>query len=731
MPSPFRLMTSSPYIACGFLLAVGACRHPAAPVPLEATPPRPDPLHSSSMSDPREDESFEWLEEVEGEAPLAWARAHNARSEGKLTRAPGFASLEQRLFSIYSAKDKIPAVTQLGPWLYNFWVDAERPRGLWRRTTWAEYRKVEPTWETVLDVQALGEAEKESWVFGGTRCLYPQYKKCLVFLSRGGGDADVVREFDLEAKAFVPDGFVLPEAKTNVSWKDDDTLYVGTDFGAGSLTASGYPRVIKEWKRGTPLSSAREIFSVKVGDIAASGTRVFDHGRVHDVFTRAIDFEHSETFLLREGQLVRVNKPDGADFGLWDDQMLLRLRSPLAVGGQTFPQGSLLVTPLEAFLNGNARFHALFTPTAHESLDDWTGTKTHLIVTSLRDVKTAVTVYTRDAQGAFRPRALPLDAPGTVSVGPVDAHQSDDAWFSHSDFLAPSSLSLWHVGGDGREPLKRLPARFDAAGFEATQHFATSKDGTRVPYFLIAQSQRQRPVPTVLTAYGGFEVSRLPAYNATVGAAWLESGGAFVLANLRGGGEYGPAWHEAAMRDRRQNAYDDMIAVAEDLVKRQVTTPRQLGITGGSNGGLLTSVMLTQRPQLFGAIVSAVPLTDMKRFHKLLAGASWMSEYGNPDDPNDWAFLSRYSPFHNIKPSKDVSYPPLLYTSSTRDDRVHPAHARKMVARLEAMGHEPLYYENIEGGHGGAADIRQAAHVMALEYTFFAEALGLRREPAR
>ncbi len=677
------------------------------------------------MFNSQEDSSFEWLEEVQSDRALDWARAHNALSEGVLAKDPRFAKLEERLFAVYGAKDKIPGVTQMGKWLYNFWVDGEKPRGVWRRTTWAEYRKPNTNWETVLDVQALGETEKQSWVYGGASCLHPKYEKCLISLSRGGGDADVVREFDLVKKTFVPDGFVVPEAKTSVSWKDDNTIYIGTDFGPGSLTKSGYPRIVKEWQRGTPLAQAREVFAVQENDILASGTRIFDHGGVHDVFVRAIDFENSETFLLREGKLAKVEKPTDADFGLWDDQMVLRLRSPLTHGKRTYDKGALLITSLESFLKGQAEFQVLFAPTHNASLSDWVGTKTCIVVTSLVDVKTEVTVFLRDKQGQFVPKPLALQTPGTVSVGAVDEHHNDDAWFWHSDYLTPSSLALWKVNGSQRELLKQLPPRFDTEGLEASQHFATSRDGTRVPYFQVSHRNRNKTAPTIINAYGGFEVSRLPGYNATVGISWLEQGGVFVMANLRGGGEYGPSWHEAAMRDKRQNAFDDLIAVAEDLITRKVTTSQQLGITGGSNGGLLTSVMLTQRPELFGAVVSAVPLTDMKRFHMLLAGASWMSEYGNPDEPADWAFLGKYSPFHNIKSATQVKYPPVLYTSSTRDDRVHPAHARKMVARLETLGHKPLYYENIEGGHGGAADIRQSAHVMALEYVFLAQALGL------
>ncbi len=674
-------------------------------------------------------EDFLWLEEVNGEKALAFARAHDAVSEGELGAAPGFKALEARLFAIYSSKERIPSPRMAWDSVRNFWTDAEHPRGLWRQTTLPDYKKKDPTWTLLLDIDALGKSEKESYVFHGSHCLFPKRTKCLVHLSRGGGDAEIVREFDVEKKAFVPSGFTLPEAKSRIAWKDENTVYVATDFGPGTLTKSGYPRIVKEWKRGTPLSAAKQLLEVKDTDISGSCQRDHDHDRVRDFCVRSIDFEHHEMFLVKDGKLTKVEKPDDADGDTWDDELLLRLRSEWTTGtpSVTYKKGALIAANLDAFMKGERKFQVLFEPTAHASLSDWSGTRTHLFLNALVDVKSEVSVLSRKKGDASSTRwsSVPLkESVSSIGVSPLDAERTDDVWLWLEDFTVPTSLVLYGHDAKKREPIKQNPSFFDAKDVEVVEHFATSKDGTKVPYFEVGKKQRSGPAPTLLEAYGGFEISMSPGYAASAGAAWIERGGVYVQASLRGGGEYGPAWHEAAMKEKRQNAYDDMAAVAEDLIKRGVTSAKTLGILGGSNGGLLTSVMLTQRPELFGAIVSKVPLTDMQRYHKLLAGASWMSEYGNPDDPKEWEAIAKYSPLHNVK--RDVVYPPMLYTTSTKDDRVHPGHARKMVAKLEALGHKPLYYENIEGGHGGAADIKQRAYVDALVYTFLASRLGLK-----
>lgn len=699
---------------------------PASPKPAP-TPPAP-PTTTTPTPPEVKNEDLLWLEEVSGEKALAFARAHNKVSEGELTHAPGFEALQQRLFAIYSSKDRIPSPRLANESVRNFWTDAEHPRGLWRQTTLADFKKKDPAWTILLDVDALGKAEKESYVFHGSYCLFPARTKCLLRLSKGGGDADIVREFDVTKKAFVPNGFTLPEAKSRVFWKDENTLFVATDFGPGTLTKAGYPRVVKDWKRGTPLSEAKQIFEVKETDVSGSCQRDHDHGRIRDFCVRSIDFEHYDMFLVKDGKLTKIEKPDDADADTWDDELFLRLRTEWTTGTPpvTYKKGALLAANLEAFLKGERKFQILFEPTPRSSLAEWVGTKTHLLVNALVDVKNELSVFSRKPGDTSTSRwtSTPVkESVGSIGVSVFDQNKSDDVWLWLEDFTVPTSLAVWNADNKKREQVKQNPTFFDAKDVEVTQHFAVSKDGTKVPYFEVGKKGRTGPVPTVLDAYGGFEISLSPAYAANVGAAWVENGGVYVQANLRGGGEYGPAWHEAAMKEKRQNAYDDMIAVAEDLAKRGVTTTKKLGIVGASNGGLLTSVMLTQRPELFGAIVSKVPLTDMQRYHKLLAGASWMSEYGNPDDPKDWAYLSKFSPLHVVKAG--APYPPMLYTTSTKDDRVHPGHARKMVAKLEGLGHKPLYYENIEGGHGGAADIKQRAYVDALVYTFLASRLGL------
>ncbi len=667
-----------------------------------------------------------WLEAVEAEPALDWVRAQNARSIGQLA-GPSFEALRQRLRAIYDSKEKIPAVTQRAGLLYNFWTDEEHPRGLIRRTTLEEYRGPSPAWETVLDLDALAQEERENWVFAGSAWLRPSHDRLLFLLSRGGGDAIVVREFDPAAKRFLEDGFVLPEAKTDVSWVDPDHLYVGTDFGPGSLTSSGYPRIVKLWQRGTPLAQARTIYEGDSGDVAVSADRLLSQGIERHLVVRSLSFYSNRTFWLRSGALVPVEKPDDASVSAYGRWMLLSLRSDWSAGGTTFPAGALLAIDWDAFFAGDRGFEALFVPAPNKSLDAYTATKSALILNELEDVRARLYVLRPPpSAGPWTREPLLRNTMGTVVVSAFDSERSDAYFQTTADFLEPQRLSLAELGPAGRPEdqaglLKSLPRFFEAPGHRVSQGFATSKDGTRVPYFLVAPEQLSQPAPTILYGYGGFEVSLTPNYLSSIGPGWLEKGGVYVLANIRGGGEFGPPWHQAALREHRQRAYDDFIAVAEDLITRQITTPRRLGIMGGSNGGLLMGVMLTQRPELFGAIVCSVPLLDMKRYHLLLAGASWMEEYGDPDRPEDWAFIQRYSPYHQLKPG--LKLPPVLFTTSTKDDRVHPGHARKMLARLQEYGLDGLLYENIEGGHGGAANNEQRAFLTALELRFLEQQL--------
>jgi len=678
-----------------------------------------------------------WLEDVQGERALTWVRERNAESEGLLQARAGFEALRTQLREVLDSKEQIPYVSRRGEGLYNFWRDAANPRGLWRRTTLAEYRKPQPAWETVIDVDALGKAEKENWVWSAATCLGPDYRRCLIALSRGGADATVVREFDTVARRFIEGGFTLPEAKSQVSWKDADTLYVGTDFGPGSLTDSGYARVIKEWKRGTPLASAVTVFEGEAKDVASYVEVDLTPGFERTVFGRALDFYTSRSFLLQGKGLLPIDKPADAKLAFWRERVLIELRSDWQVGGQTWPRGALLVADAAAFLKGERKFTALFTPTATRSLSSYGATRSKLLLDVLDNVASRIEEWSptgTSTEGGWTRREMQAPYPGSLGITPLhDPLLKDDALaeaylLNVSDFLQPDTLQFGRAGSAAadaqREVLKSRPAFFDATGMRVEQRFAKSKDGTRVPYFVIwpKGAKADGSNPTLLYGYGGFEVSMVPWYSGAIGRAWTGKGGVFVLANIRGGGEFGPGWHQAAVKANKQKSYDDFAAVAEDIIQARITSPKHLGIQGGSNGGLLVGAVMLQRPELFNAVVCQVPLLDMQRYHKLLAGASWMAEYGDPEKADEWAAISLYSPYQNVQKGK--TYPKVLFTTSTRDDRVHPGHARKLAAKMREQGHPLLYWENIEGGHGGAADNGQRAQMMALEYTFLWQQLG-------
>jgi prolyl oligopeptidase len=669
-----------------------------------------------------DEDPYLWLEDVDGDRALTWVREQNRTSVSEIESSAGFDKLRQRLLSIYESRERIPNISKYGRYYYNFWRDEARVRGVWRRTTLEEYRKSEPAWETILDLDQLAASEKENWVWKDADILEPSYDRALIFLSRGGADATVMREFDLDRKQFVGDGFKLSEAKSRVSWRNRDSLYVGTDFGAGSLTNSGYPRVVKEWQRGTAINDAKTVFEGKTEDVSVTATVVHDHGRIYEFISRGLTFFTSELWFHRGDQWLQIDKPADARIETFQDQILIRLRSDWTVGGKTFPAGALLAAKFEAYLGGAREFVMLFEPSERRALASTSATKNFFILNELDNVRSRTYALKFD-DGKWIRTALETPFLASVRVHGVDADESDDYFMTVTDYLSPSSL--WHgvVGTEQQEKLKSLPEFFSTHGLMISQHEAVSKDGTKIPYFQVGK--KDLPLngnhPTLLYGYGGFGVSLLPAYSAGTGAAWLERGGVYVVANLRGGGEFGPTWHYSARKENRQRVYDDFIAVAEDLIARKVTSPKYLGIQGGSNGGLLVGVALTQRPDLFKAVVCQVPLLDMRRFNRLLAGASWMDEYGNPDKAEEWDYIRKYSPYHNVVAGK--TYPRVLFTTSTRDDRVHPAHARKMFARMKEQGHDVLYYENIEGGHGGAADNRQLAYMSALAYSFLVKQL--------
>ncbi len=653
-----------------------------------------------------------WLEDIDGDTAMNWVKARNAETEAKWASGPDFDARVQRLRSILDSDARIPGITTIGDHVYNFWRDASHERGIWRRTTLDSYRTDDPDWNLVLDLDALAKSESENWVWAGASCLGPHEDRCLVQLSRGGGDATVVREFDLAKKAFVDDGFRLPEAKSDVAWIDRDHLFVMTDRGEGSLTTSGYPRTVVRWARGTELSAAALVYEGEVEDVAVSAWHDDTVGFERDVVLRAPTFFTNEMALLGPDGPRPIEKPSDAQAALWRDQLLFTLRSDWTLQGTTHKAGSLLAADLDAWMAGDRTLATLFVPTERSSLDAMTSTRKSLVLSVLDNVHHRGVHVTRKGKGWRQTPLEGLPTLGTLAFSAVDHRRSDDLFITATSYLEPTRLL--HGDKRGVDVLKSLPAFFDAKGLTVSQHEATSADGTRIPYFEVKRADlpADGSHPTLLYGYGGFEVALTPSYSATLGATWMERGGVYVVANLRGGGEFGPSWHQAALREKRPRAYEDFEAVAEDLIRRGITSPKHLGIMGGSNGGLLVGNALVRRPDLYGAVVCQVPLLDMKRYSHLLAGASWIGEYGDPDVPEDWAFLQGFSPYHQVK--SDVAYPPVLMMTSTRDDRVHPGHARKMAARMLDWGHKVDYWENIEGGHGGAANNAQTAKKTAL-----------------
>ena len=653
-----------------------------------------------------------------------WITARNAETVGGLADAR-FEDDRKTVLDMLNADDRIPGIGRRGDYVYNFWRDAAHPKGLWRRTTLDDYRKPEPHWDVLLDVDALARDETEDWVWAGCTMLPPDYRRGLVQLSRGGADAITVREFDIADRRFVADGFALPEAKTSVSWVDADRVLVATPLGGESFaTQSGYARTVRLWRRGTQFGEAPIVFEAERSHIYAFGSRADEVPHPRIFYGRALDFINSEVFVEETpGERRRIEVPTDASPSVFGDWMMVSLRSDWEVGGRRYRAGSLLVTSYEAFMAGARDFTVLFEPTATSFLQGYDATRGAIAFKVLDDVRSRIFAARPDGGGwrVEQMQGFPEEAVVDISGIDLDARS---AWDSRGEFLVtvndaitPLTMSLARAG-EKPEPLKRAPARFDARGLGVTQHHAAADDGTRIPYFQVGRADL--PLDgnnaVLLTGYGGFEISSLPYYAQVAGKLWLERGGVFVIANIRGGGEFGPAWHEAGRRDGKKTSHDDFAAVARDLIARGVTRPARLACEGGSNGGLLVGNMYARYPQLFGAIICAVPLLDMRRYTQLTAGPSWVAEYGDPDVPEDWAFLQEISAYQLVGPGKD--YPPILLTTSARDDRVHPGHARKMAAKLQALGARVYFHEPPEGGHAGAADNAHVAYNEALAYAF-------------
>ena len=672
------------------------------------------------MAAQQEEDPYIWLEEVEGQEALAWATERSDATLATLSERPEYRPIYDDILEILTSDDRIAYPSIRGDMLYNFWTDEDNPRGIYRRTTWEDYLAGDPAWEVVLDIDAIAEAEGVPWSYGGMTCLPPEERMCLVRLSRGGADAVETREFDLAEAEFVEDGFFLPEAKGGATWVDENTLLVATDFGEGSLTTSGYARIVKRWERGTPLEDAETVFEGEATDVSVSAGAMESATDRHVVVFHRPSFFDGTMFLYDDGALTKVEIPTDAFAFPFREKMIVSLDSDWEVGGETYVAGSVIATNFDAFMNGERDFHVVAAPTDRITIMGTSPTENHLIVSTIEDVKGRLWRYTPTSDGWSREQ---IDLPdfGSVGVSASDIH-TDRFFFTYSTFTQPTTLYLSEADGSVRE-VRSMPAMFDAEGLEVSQHRATSKDGTEIPYFLVraGDTEMDGASPTLLSAYGGFNISRRPFYSAELGKAWLERGGVYALANIRGGGEYGPDWWKAAQLENRQRAFDDFLAVAEDLIARGITSPDHLGIQGGSNGGLLVGAAMTQRPDLFDAVLVDVPLLDMKRYNKLLAGASWMAEYGDPDT-DDWEYIKEYSPYQNVH--ADREYPRALFSTTTRDDRVHPGHARKMAHKMLDQGHPILYYENTEGGHGSGVTPEQRARMSAIRYTYLHMMLG-------
>lgn len=677
------------------------------------------------------DDPWLWLERVDGINALAWVNGQNLRTAGEFDSLPMFKGLYRQALSVLDSKSRIPEVTQRGKWLYNLWRDADHPRGLYRRTTLEEFRKPQPHWQTVLDVDALSAREGTPWVFHGMECLPHEYRDCLVFLSPGGTDATEMREFDMDRMEFVEGGFHLPVAKLRVSWLDTDTLYVGTDFGPGSTSASGYPLVVKLWKRGTPLADARKLYQAAPSSMAAAGRSIRTSTGDIRLVTEQLDFWRQRHFQLVGGRLLPLELPETAVInGGFRGKLVISLKQDWTVGGKTFPEGSVVIAAPRALRGGRGGVSLVAACSTSEVVTSVSPTPQGLVVGMLDDVRGRLYRYQPAGRG-WKRQPIVLPDNGAIKVSDVD-EDSGNFFVEYQSFVTPPTLYFVDARHPVPEEMKAQAPTFDGSQFEVQQFWTVSHDGTRVPYFVVMK--KGTPLdgqnPTHVFSYGGFRNSLTPSYSGSYeqlsgayGKLWLERGGVFVLANIRGGGEFGPAWHRGAMRENHYKAFEDFEAVVRDLFARKITSPAHLGIEGRSNGGLLVLSLMTRHPELYGAIICGSPLADMRRYNELLAGASWMAEYGNPDNPADWAFISKYSPYQKLAPGR--GYPPIFIYSSTRDDRVHPGHARKVAARMFSMGyHDVWYFENTEGGHHASSTHEQLAYRLAVAYTLLWEHLG-------
>ncbi|NJB69805.1 prolyl oligopeptidase [Saonia flava] len=671
----------------------------------------------SCLSITAQEDPYLWLEEIESPRSLEFVTEQNNITLDKLSKVKEYQNIYDKSLEISNSTDKIAYPKVYGTYVYNFWKDKDHIRGIWRRSAKDAYIDGNPTWDTLLDLDEMSAEGNIKWVYKGAQGLYPNYNRFLISLSNGGADATVTREFDVETKSFVENGFYIPESKGGATYLDGNTLIVTSDFGENTMTTSGYPRQVKLLKRGTSLKDAELVYEGSTTDVGSFSGILRDGPISYQIVNRYKTMFSNETIVLINNKPIVLEIPDDAvNSGILKNQLITELKSDWTVEGKKYKQGSVISLNFTDLLVGKKNIQLILEPDEFSSVSSISVTKSKLLINLLNNVKGELYIYSFDDE---KWKNTKVNAPefGTISIIDTD-ELSDQYFFEFENFLTPSTLFLANADDGTFQSLKSLKAYFDGTKYKVDQIKVKSKDGTLVPYFLVTSKDMKYDGtnPTLLYAYGGFEISSNPFYSGTFGSVWLENGGVFILANIRGGGEYGPKWHQAGLKEKRQNVFDDFHAVAEDLIAKKVTSPKHLGIMGGSNGGLLVGTAFTQKPELYNAVVCQVPLLDMQRYNKLLAGASWMGEFGNPDVPEEWEYLKKYSPYHNLK--EGVSYPEVFFYTSTRDDRVHPGHARKMVAKMIEMGNPIYYYENIEGGHAGSSTNEQSAKANALMFSY-------------
>ncbi len=664
-----------------------------------------------------QEDKYQWLEEVDGTKALEFVNAQNKVTFDKLSKEKDYQSIFDKSLEIYNSPERIAYPNIQGDYVYNFWKDKDHVRGIWRRCLLNNYINGKLDWETLLDIDDLSKKDNIKWVYKGASGLYPSYDRFLVQLSNGGGDAVITREFDVNKKQFIENGFFIEESKGGASYVNENTLIVSSDFGEGTMTTSGYPKQVKLWKRGTLLNEAQLIYEGDSSDVGTWGVVLRDGSKGYTLVSQALTFFSSQSLVWADNKIIKLDLPEDCSLNaILDNQLVIQLKSDWEVNDKTYKTGTLLSLNFTELLKGEKQIQVIIEPDEFSSIAEVSNTKNKLLINLLTNVTGQLYIYSF-SNGKWNNQKVKAPEFGTISIIATN-ELSDQYFFDFKNFITPSTLYYADAGKNTFEAYKSLPAFFDASKYEVKQFKAKSKDGTMVPYFMIAAKdiKNDGTNPTLVYAYGGFEVSSQPFYASTFGTSWLDKGGVFVLANIRGGGEFGPKWHQDGIKEKRQNVFDDLYAVTEDLIAQKITSPKHLGVMGGSNGGLLVGVAFTQRPDLYNAVVCQVPLLDMQRYNRLLAGASWMGEYGNPDVPEEWEYLKKYSPYHNLK--EGMNYPEVFFYTSTRDDRVHPGHARKMVAKMNDMGYRTYYYENTEGGHAGSSTNEQFAKASALTFSY-------------